>query len=81
MRHAMVHAFSEHLVGMDEAFEEAINKACQPEIVQALLDEAAKTYFRQALDEEVKAYLLYGEGRKLVKKQVQNRMDADFSIP
>lgn len=41
MKHAMLHAFSEHLLNTDAAFKAAIEDACKPEKVQAILTEAA----------------------------------------
>lgn len=78
MRQCMVHAFSEQLIKMDGAFQEAIAKACRPEAVQQIIDEAAVRYLNEALDEEVKSFLLYGEGRKLVRAEVEKRLKAEL---
>lgn len=78
MRQSMIHAFSEHVLKMDGLFQHAITAACKPEVVQEIVDDAAQRYLRQALDEEVKNYLTYGEGRKLVRAEVEKRLKADL---
>ena len=78
MRQSMIHAFSEHVLKMDGLFQHAITEACKPEVVQEIVDDAARRYLRQALDEEVKNYLTYGEGRKMVRAEVEKRLKADL---
>lgn len=78
MRQSMIHAFSEHVLKMDGLFQHAITEACKPEVVQEIVYDAARRYLRQALEEEVKNYLTYGEGRKLVRAEVEKRLKADF---
>jgi len=78
MRQSMIHAFSEHVLKMDGLFQQAITKACKPEVVQEIVDDAARRYLRQALDEEVKNFLTYGDGRKLVRAEVEKRLKADL---
>jgi len=79
MRQSMVHAFSEHCLKMDGLFQHAIAEACKPDAIQAVVTEAAQRYLKQALDEEVKNFLTYGEGRKLVRAEVEKRLTVDFS--
>lgn len=79
MRQSMVHAFSDHVLKMDGLFQHAITEACKPEVVQEIVDEAARRYLRQALDEEVKNFLTYGEGRKIVRAEVEKRLKADLA--
>ena len=78
MRQSMVHAFSEHVLKMDGLFRHAITEACKPEIVEEIVMDAARRYLREALDEEVKSFLTYGEGRKLVRAEVEKRLKADL---
>jgi len=80
MRHSMIHAFSEHMVKMDEQFKHAITEACRPEIVQEIVNDAARRYLKQALDEEVKSFLLHGDGRALISKSVKERLKHDYPI-
>lgn len=80
MRQSMIHAFSEHILQMDGLFQHAITEACKPEIVQELVMDAARRHLRTALDEEVKNFLAYGEGRKLVRAEVEKRLKADFDL-
>ncbi len=79
MRQSMIHAFSEHVLKMDGLFQHAITEACKPEIVQKIVDDAARHYLKQALEEEVKNFLACGEGRKIVRAEIKKRLNSDFS--
>ena len=80
MRQCMVHAFNEHLICLDQQFKEAINNACTKEAIESILNDAAKRYLAQAIDEEVKGVLLYGEGRALIKAAVEKRIKQEFEF-
>jgi hypothetical protein len=79
MRQCMVHAFSESLVNMDAAFKESIAKVCTPENVQAVLDEATARHLKMAMEEEVRSFFAYGEGRKIVADQVRQKLLNELS--
>lgn len=70
MRHAMQQAFSSHLLEMDGMFQQAIEQACRPEHVQAVLNEAAERFLREAVSAEMKAFFNHGPGREEVKQLV-----------
>lgn len=74
MRHTMVHAFTEQILGMDQMFQTAIAEACQPENVQRILTEAAQRVLRETVAKEVEAYFGYGEGRKQVQSVVSRAL-------
>jgi len=78
MKHAMLHAFSEHLLNTDAAFKAAIEDACKPEKVQAILTEAANKYLKEAIEGETKSYFLYGDGRKAIAEKVKERLDRGY---
>jgi tRNA(Leu) C34 or U34 (ribose-2'-O)-methylase TrmL len=80
MRQAMVHAFSQQMLQMDEMFKHAINEACRPERVKFIIEEAAMKYTKEAMDVEVKNYLLYGEGRRAIAQRVKERLDEDYDL-
>lgn len=70
MKQTMHHAFCEQLLNLDEQFQKAIEKACDPKAIQFLLNEAARTYIKQAMNEEVRWFFLNGPGRDVVKERV-----------
>lgn len=76
MRESMVHAFSAQMLDLDKNFRIAMDDACQPQKVQAILTEAANSYIRQALEEETKSYFLHGDGRKVIAAKVKEKLDA-----
>jgi hypothetical protein len=81
MRQSMVHAFSEHVLKMDGLFQHAIAEACKPEVVQEIVNEAAHRWLKEALDNEVKSYLMFGEGRDFVRAEVEKRLRGEFPKP
>lgn len=70
MKQTMHHAFCEQLLNLDEQFQKAIEEACDPKAIQFLLNEAARTYIKQAMNEEVRWFFLNGPGRDVVKERV-----------
>ena len=78
MRQSMVHAFSKHTIQMDDMFRHAIEQALKPEVVQVIMMEAASKYLAQVIDEEIQHFLKYGQGRQLVRAEVEKRLSADF---
>ena len=80
MRQQMLHAFSDHLVNLSADFKVAIEAACSPDKVQALLTEAAARYLNEAIQTETKSFFLYGEGRKLVAEHIKQRFIKDLGV-
>ena len=76
MRAAMVHAFSQQCLEIDQQFQVAIEVACQPDNVQRILSEAAARYIKEAVDSEIKSYFLYGDGRKAIAAEVARMLEA-----
>lgn len=79
IKQAMLHAFSEQMLNLDQQFKVALDDACQPAKVQAILTEAANRYIKEAVQDETKHYFLYGEGRKHIAAKVKERMDAEMA--
>jgi hypothetical protein len=70
MRHTMQQAFSQHLLDMDKMFQHAIEQACRPENVQAVLQDAAERFLREAVDQDVRGFFAHGPGREEVRQMV-----------
>ena len=75
MKHAILIAFSEQTVKLDAQFKQALDEACKPSLVQAIITNAAKKYIKEALEQEVKSYFMYGDGRKIIESKVKERLD------
>lgn len=75
MRQAMTRAFSKQLIDMDKMFQSAVEDATQPEKVQRIITDAANRFIKEAVEDETKNFLLYGEGRKLIKKKVKELLE------
>jgi energy-coupling factor transporter ATP-binding protein EcfA2 len=74
MRFTMQQAFSKHLLDMDKMFQHAIEQACRPENVQAVLQDAAERFLRETVEQEVKNFFAYGPGREEVKGMVERAL-------
>jgi len=74
MKQTLIQAFSKQLVDLDQQFKFAVEEACRPERVQAILNEAANNCIQEVLTEETKSYFLYGDGRKLVMEKVKQKL-------
>ena len=74
----MLHSFSEQMLNLDQQFKAALDDACRPEKIQAILTEAANRYIKEAVQEETKHYFLYGDGRKHIAAKVKERMDSEM---
>lgn len=78
MRQCLYQSFSEYQTQLDEQYKAALEQAFRPEIIQSILDAAASKYIKQALDEEVKAYFMYGLGREKIKKKVVEKLSEEY---
>lgn len=78
MKQSMIHAFSQQMLNLGELFKAALDDACNPEKVQAILTEAANQYIADALREETKSYFFYGEGRKHISAKVKEKLDSEW---
>ena len=78
LRHTMVRMMTDHTAKMDFQIKQAIEQACSPDNVQRILDEAARRYLAQAIDDEVKSFLLCGKGRALLRKQIEKRLKQEL---
>lgn len=76
MKTAMSHAFSEQMLQMDVMFKQAVEDACEPYRVKAMLAKEAKRCLDDAVRSEVEEYFKYGEGRELVKERVIKQLDS-----
>ena len=74
----MVRMMADHTAKMDLQIKQAIEQACSPENVQQILDEAARRYLAQAINDEVRSFLLCGDGRVLLRKQVEKRLKKEL---
>ena len=75
MKHAVLHAFSDHLLTMDEDIKAAVDKIVTPEYIQRIVENAAAEYMKVAIEEEIRNFYLYGDGRKAVKEACAKLID------
>ncbi len=77
MKQTMFHAFHEQTLKLDEQFKLAIEDACKPEKIQSILTQAANKYIKEAVEDEVKSYFLFGDGRKHIAEQVKAKLEKE----
>lgn len=65
---------SEHTAKMDADIQRAVEEACSPENVLAVVQSAAAQAVQQALREEVEAFFKYGAGRRALKQAVEEQL-------
>lgn len=75
MKHAIISAFNDTALQLDEAIRNAINAYCQPENIQHVVTTEVKRVLDEVIKAEIKDFYQYGEGRKIVKDAVIKRLE------
>ena len=70
MKHSILMACSEYAVQMDADIQAAVEEACKPEHISAVIRKYAHEEIDNAIKEEIKQFYRYGDGRKVVKEVV-----------
>jgi hypothetical protein len=74
MAFAMDRALTEYECVKDEQIKEAIAKACEPARIQEILDHALRIEVDRAVNESVKQFFGYGDGRKYIVDRVTQKL-------
>jgi N12 class adenine-specific DNA methylase len=78
MKQTLMIAINQYLLNLDEQIKQAVEEACKPEKVQALLDEATARYLKEKVDEAVKYYLYVGEGKARILANIKQELEAEL---
>lgn len=70
MKHAIIHAMSEHLAQMDADIQEAVNAACTPENIKKIITDTAEREIKNAITQHVQDFYRYGDGRSVIRDAV-----------
>lgn len=71
IKYTVVRALTEHAAQMDADIQAAVEEYCTPQNLQSIVRTAAHDALRAAIEEEVKAFFTYGDGRKAVAAAVK----------
>jgi len=76
MRLSILQAFNEYAAKRDADVRQAVAAFCESGNVEKIITESVHTHLARAIDEEVRNYFNYGEGRKTIAALVAQRMGA-----
>jgi pyruvate/2-oxoglutarate dehydrogenase complex dihydrolipoamide dehydrogenase (E3) component len=74
MKHTVMHAMTQYMYQMDADIKDAIERACRPEIILALIEKTARQEIEKAVVNEVEAFYRYGEGHAVIRDVVMASM-------
>lgn len=75
MKHAILHAFTEHTLKVDADVKRAVEAFCTPENIGAIVERAVNDTLREAINEEIEHFYRYGAGREAIKEAVLKRLE------
>lgn len=74
MKFVMLQALDKHRLEMDQMIQEAVTRACDPEVIQSKLDVMAQQAIEAAIKSEIDSFYRYGEGREILKALISERL-------
>ena len=77
MKHAVIHAMTRHLAQMDSEIQAAVEHACKPEHISALIETTARGEIAKAVKSEIENFYRYGPGRKAIKEAVVRALEEE----
>jgi hypothetical protein len=74
MRQTMAFALTEYTTRLDVDLHNAIDAYCTPENLRRVIEDEANRTLDQVIREQVKAWFIYGEGREVIKRAVEQKL-------
>ena len=74
MKYSILTAMSEHLLQMDQDIQSAVDAACTPEKITAIVFDTASREIKAAIENEIRSFYAYGEGRKAIADAVRKQL-------
>lgn len=75
MKHAILHAFTEHTLKVDQDVKAAVEHFCRPENVRAIVAQAVDSVLKDAIEGEIRDFFMYGAGREALAQAVKDRLN------
>lgn len=76
MRQSVKTAFGGYLDEFRLAIEKELERICTDSYINAFLHEEVEKLLNQTMNEEIRSYFEYGEGRRKIRKVVESKMNA-----
>ena len=77
MKHTIMHAMTQYLTQMDADIQAAVERACKPEHISALIETTAREQIAKAVKTEIESFYSYGRGRAAIKEAVLKTLAKD----
>lgn len=74
MKWSILKAFTEANAKIDADIRRAVEAFCTPENVQRVVSRTVNEVLTQVIDEEVRSFYRYGDGRKIVKAAIERKL-------
>ena len=74
MQHAIMMAFNDHVLKMDDDVQNAVKEYCTPKNVNAIIAAEVKRRVDESIASRIESYFKYGEGSKLIDEIVKKSM-------
>jgi hypothetical protein len=74
MQRTMAYALSEYAAELDSTLQAALEAYCTPGNLERVIQSEVTKVLDQVIKEEVKNWFVYGEGRKTIKKAVEEKL-------
>lgn len=81
MRHCVAHAFNQQMIETDAMFQEALELACDPKALQIQINSKVSYELKHLIEEEIKSFFHFGEGQKIIREKVKERLEAELPTP
>ena len=77
MKHAILHAFTEHTLKVDADVKAAVERFCRPENIAAIVEDAVNHALKEAIYSEIENFYRYGAGKAHIVEAVRKRLSGD----
>lgn len=79
MKHSIYAAFSEHAASMDLDIKASVEAFCTPGNPKGIIKDQVDRVLKAAIEDEIKSFYAYGDGRKIIREAVQKRLLEDIA--
>lgn len=77
MKQAILHAFMDRQLKLDEDVNRAVDEFCRPGNIAAIIKRAVDDSLKEAINSEIEKFYRYGAGRAAIADAVQKRLYGD----
>lgn len=74
MKHAILHAFTEHTLKVDADVKRAVEHFCRPENIRSVASAAVDSVLKEVINAEIEKFYRYGAGREAIAQAVKESL-------